>query len=538
MTDRKGQPEDDFFTRTTMPGVPAGPAVALATPEKIGPYPIECSLTHGGMSLLYLGLDPESRSPLAIKVLSPRYVNHPNMIDRFLQEAQIIGMTSHPNIVRLYGQGRWEGGLYIAMEFVQGISLKQFILQNALSLRSALGVVLEVAYALFHLHSHGVIHRDLKPENILMTDEGGVKVIDFGIALVHDASPIGGASGMMGTPVYMAPEQRRDPSKVSFNADIYSLAVICYELVLGKLCQGQIHLELIPKQLREILRQALDPDPAKRTQDIVDFIAQLSGYLSSPQLEQDQSGGDVFKVFGEQLQELQQAFLPSELPEEPMVRLGLRKQSLLNAPNAFIDYFPLPDGTSLFALLRSSAKGVEGSFHAAMARGMVRTLIARESESLRAKPISLSYFADRINDTCHRDPLQLRFEAVLIHMDPRQDQCSVLNAHQRQVLHFDALKGRVDVLESINPKIGEQAGPHWEIASANWRPEDSLCLASWEGGENRPHLNEEVRKTFQESARFTPDSLAESIFRRIAPPNQQSSSDLSALVVCLQRAAE
>jgi predicted Ser/Thr protein kinase len=529
---------NDFFSRTTIPGVPEGPPVEVAVPQKIGPYPIECELSRGGMSLLYLGLDPQTRAPLAIKVLSPRYVHHPAMVDRFLKEAEIIAMTSHPNIVRLYGQGRWEGGLYLAMEFIQGISLKQFILQNALSLKSSLGVILEVAYALFHLHSHGVIHRDLKPENVLMTDSGGIKVIDFGIALVHDQAAAESSQGMMGTPVYMAPEQRQDPSSVSFNADIYSLAVICYELVLGRLCLGQIHLELLPKRLREILRKALQPNPSERTQDIADFIAELSSYLNSEQIERDQSGGDVFKTFGEQLQEFQQAFLPTELPEEPLVRMGVRRQALVNAPNAFIDYFALPDGTGLFVLMRSRMEGLEGALHAAIARGMVRVLVTQESEGLRAKSFSVEHLGNILNDCCYRDPLKLHFGVVLIHLDPRQDRCSLLNAHQRPLLRLDGSSGQVEELESKNPMFGEHAAPHWEIASANWRPGDGLCMASWQGTGVPEHVSEAVRTAYAEAAHFTPDSQAEQVFRKIAQPGRSESADLSALVVCLQRPAE
>jgi predicted Ser/Thr protein kinase len=527
------QHPEDFYCRTTIPGVPGEPVGEVNIPLQIGPYPIECELSKGGMSLLYLGIDPKTRVPLAIKVLSPRFVNHPQMVDRFLQEAQIIAMTSHPNIVRLYGQGRWEGGLYLAMEFIRGISLKQFILQNALSLKSSLNVILEVAYALFHLHSHGVIHRDLKPENILMTDSGGVKVIDFGIALVHNA-PNEQSSGVMGTPVYMAPEQRQDPAHVSFNADLYSLAVICYELVIGRLCMGQIHLELLPKRLREILRHALEPDPAKRTQDIVDFIAALSSYVSSEQIEQDQSGGDLFKTFGEQLQQLQQAFLPTSLPEEPLVQLGVRRQAMVNAPNAFLDYFSMPDGTGLFFLLRSRLQGIEGAFHAALARGMVQALVAKEFESLRARPIRLEELANQLNDTCHRDPLAPRFQAVLIHLDPRQDRCLILNCHQRQVLHLDALNASVEELESKNPLLGERAQPTWEIANANWRAGDALVLTSWDGPEDE-HLRQILVTTLQQAALYTADSQAEQIYRRIVPPGQEGSSALAALVICLQR---
>ena len=120
-----------FHDQTTIPDLSVEKKLASAIPEKVGTYKIESLLNKGGMSLLYLALDPLSKKPVVIKVLSPKYLKNKDVVSRFLKEAKIIGMTDHPNIIKLYNQGRWEKGLYIAMEFIQGISLKQFILQKA-----------------------------------------------------------------------------------------------------------------------------------------------------------------------------------------------------------------------------------------------------------------------------------------------------------------------------------------------------------------------------------------------------------------------
>src|ERR1700733_8205323 len=156
---------DDFHKRQTLVGLP-GTSDLLSTdelPSKIGGYKIESLLSKGGMSLLYLGIHPETHEPLAIKVLSSKYLSHPEMVERFMREAEIIELTNHPNIVKLFGHGKWAGGVYIAMEFIQGISLRQMLLQEAMSLKRALDVVLQISHALVHLHAHGIIHRDLKP---------------------------------------------------------------------------------------------------------------------------------------------------------------------------------------------------------------------------------------------------------------------------------------------------------------------------------------------------------------------------------------
>lgn len=194
-------------------------------PKQIGGYQIESILNKGGMSLLYLGIHPVTHDPLAVKVLLSEHVSHPEMVGRFMREAEIIELTDHPNIVKLYGHGKWEEGVYIAMEFIQGISLRQMILQQAMSLKRALEIVQQISHALTHLHVHGIIHRDLKPENILLTAQGGVKVIDFGISQIYTEEVRNGGR-FVGTPVYMSPEQQKDPLNISFSTDIFALGMI------------------------------------------------------------------------------------------------------------------------------------------------------------------------------------------------------------------------------------------------------------------------------------------------------------------------
>src|SRR4029079_1531407 len=148
----------------------------------------------------------------------PEFLSNPEMLQRFFREASIIELADHPNIVKLYGQGQWEGGLYIAMEFIQGISLREYLTHNLISLKHALEIVMEISMALCHLHAHGVIHRDLKPENILVTETGGIKVIDFGIAqvLTEDKTDPRSQKRLIGTPIYMSPEQRNNPESTSY----------------------------------------------------------------------------------------------------------------------------------------------------------------------------------------------------------------------------------------------------------------------------------------------------------------------------------
>ena len=114
----------EFYKQSTLPNLTKETGEPTISSGKIGPYKIDTLLSKGGMSYLYLGMHPEG-FPLVVKVLSPKFMTHPEMVQQFLKESEIIGLTDHPNIIKLYGQGKWEGGLYIAMEFVQGVSLKR-----------------------------------------------------------------------------------------------------------------------------------------------------------------------------------------------------------------------------------------------------------------------------------------------------------------------------------------------------------------------------------------------------------------------------
>lgn len=324
--------DDSFFTRKTIPPFPPDKPPQngqIPLPEAIGPYKVENLLEKGGMSLLYLATHPDIADPITIKVLIPKFLSHPEMSARFLKEAEIIALADHPNIVKLYGYGQWEGGLYIAMEFVQGRSLRQHLTQNPLSLKTALEIVLEIAYALCHLHTHGVIHRDLKPENILINEKGHVKVIDFGIAQLIDPFELAKIDEklekrrLIGTPVYMSPEQLENAESASYPSDIYSLGIIAYELVLGKFRGGQVYLSLMPKGLEKILSKALQQQVSERYNDIVDFISDLSSYLHSPQFEKEKKASDQAGELFEKLQMFQQQLISTEAIQTDHYKMGI-----------------------------------------------------------------------------------------------------------------------------------------------------------------------------------------------------------------------
>ncbi len=244
-------------------------------PSYIGPYKIEKLYSKGGMSYIYLATLPESKKKLMLKVLSFALLKKPELIERFLKEAQIIASINHPNIVRLYEHGKFEKGYFIALEFIEGFSLRKLIEKQNLSIKQALFYIQQISYGLSHLHANGIIHRDLKPENIIVTTDENVKIIDFGIASLN----LEETGKLSGTPTYMSPEQKSS-LPLLFNSDIYSLALIAYELLTHKNFDGRINLSSFDPRLKIILQKALAIDVQDRYQEIGDFILDLSEYLS------------------------------------------------------------------------------------------------------------------------------------------------------------------------------------------------------------------------------------------------------------------
>lgn len=286
-------------------------------PSHIGRFQIDGIYSQGGMSTIYLATDPLTNDQMVVKVLLPRFVSDPTLVRQFINEGHIIAMTDHPNIVKLYEYGEWEGGVYIAMELVRGTSLRRILQHNPLPLKSALEVLLQVCYAMSHLHSHGVIHGDLKPENILLTDQNQVKVIDFGIAkVISEAMPVTqGKERFIGTPIYMSPETQENPKNTSIQSDIYSLGIIAYELVMGKITHGRVLLALAPRGMQNILQKALQPKPEDRYHDMNEFISEISEYIHSGNLQKDRQGIDYFFELFAQVEAQQKQLLTSLLPQ-------------------------------------------------------------------------------------------------------------------------------------------------------------------------------------------------------------------------------
>src|SRR5436305_718494 len=190
------------------------------------------------MGAVYLAEQPGLGREVAIKELVPSAAADPTALKRFLQEAQVMARFSNPNLVQLHDMEQIGGFNYIVLEFVRGKSLREWLNRGSIPTPQVCSVVHGVLQALDYAHRHSIVHRDMKPENVLLSDEGAVKVADFGIARLTDDSVGPGQTATktgttVGTPQYMSPEQVAS-SKVDGRSDLYSAGIMFYELVVGQ----------------------------------------------------------------------------------------------------------------------------------------------------------------------------------------------------------------------------------------------------------------------------------------------------------------
>ena len=202
---------------------------------KLGKYQIRGTLGKGAMGIVYDGFDPVIERRVAIKTIARAAMDPREAVEllgRFKREAQAAGRLNHPSIVSIHDYGEEDGLAFIAMEFVQGQDLQKYVdSQERFDLQHLIRIMCDVLDALDHAHRNGVVHRDIKPGNILITDEGRVKVADFGVARI-ESSMMTQAGTRIGTPAYMSPEQHQGLA-VTGRSDLFSAGVILYQLLTG-----------------------------------------------------------------------------------------------------------------------------------------------------------------------------------------------------------------------------------------------------------------------------------------------------------------
>ena len=273
-------------------------AEPLSAPERIGKYYVIHEVGRGSTGTVFLSHDPFYGRDVAIKVYhssSGEDAEGRNARRMFLGEAHMIGKLQHPNIVPIYDAGEEDGRRYIVTEHIHGArTLSAYCRTGSLlPIDQVVNIVYKCAKALHYAHSRGVVHRDIKPSNILLTQDGDVRIVDFGIALVSD-SEISRLEGVAGSPAYMSPEQVQG-HELDPRSDLYSLGAVMYEMLcgqrpfragaLGKLLRQVVQSAPeplrevrpeVPEELAAVVDRALQKEPGKRYRNGAEFAADLT----------------------------------------------------------------------------------------------------------------------------------------------------------------------------------------------------------------------------------------------------------------------
>jgi len=273
-----------------------------------GRYRVLRKLGTGGMANVYLAEDQELGRRVAIKMLDDRHSQDEQFVERFRREAKNVAGLSHPNIVAIYDRGEAEGTYYIAMEYLEGKSLKELLVaRGPTPLPVAIDYARQILAAVGFAHRHGIVHRDIKPHNVVVAPDGRLKVTDFGIAR-SGTSQMTETGSIIGTAQYLSPEQAKG-APVTPASDIYSVGIVLYEMLTGRVpFTGDTPLEIamkhlsttpeppselrpeVPHDLDSIVLRALAKDPADRYQKAEDMDADLArlarGQAVAPETEE------------------------------------------------------------------------------------------------------------------------------------------------------------------------------------------------------------------------------------------------------------
>ena len=288
-----------------------------------GRYLIESLIGVGGMANVYKGRDIRTNNAIAVKVLKEEFLDNEELVRRFKNESKAISILDHPNIVKVYDVSVTDQLQYIVMEYIDGITLKEYLKQRggALTWKEVIHFATQVLSALEHAHSKGIVHRDVKPQNIMLQADGSIKMMDFGIARFSRAQSQTVSDKAIGSVHYISPEQAKG-DHTDARTDIYSVGVMLYEMLSGHLPfdgSGTVSIAImqisekpkplaqvapnVPEGLRQITEKAMEKDPADRYQSAAEMLAAIQAFKENPSIRfeyeyntQDAPGKTISKV--------------------------------------------------------------------------------------------------------------------------------------------------------------------------------------------------------------------------------------------------
>lgn len=285
--------EKSFF-----PGMKSSPMTKSLLAPEIDGYEILGLVGIGGMGSVWRARDLMENTIVAVKLLHASWADDEGAAMRFEQEVDALARMDHPNIVRLRDAGETASGqLFFATEFVDGCDLRQLLRAGVLPVERVWRLLRQVMAAISHAHDHSIVHRDLKPANILLGEDDVVKITDFGLAK-HGKESHTLATDAFGSPYYLAPELTRSAQAASPASDVYSLGVLCYEMLTGKLPLGSytpLTKRGFRRSLDRVIERALADDPQHRTASVAQFSREIESAIRQQQRWQ---GGKKVALWG------------------------------------------------------------------------------------------------------------------------------------------------------------------------------------------------------------------------------------------------
>ncbi|HUE32751.1 MAG TPA: protein kinase [Mycobacterium sp.] len=259
-----------------------------------GRYLVQAKIASGGTSTVYRGLDTRLGRPVALKVMDSRYAGDEQFLTRFQLEARTVARLKNPGLVAVYDQGLDARHPFLVMELIEGGTLRELLAERGpMPPHAVVAVLRPVLGGLAAAHLAGLVHRDVKPENVLISDDGDVKIADFGLVRAVAAAGITSASVILGTAAYLSPEQVRNGSS-SPRSDVYSVGILTYELLTGRtpftgdsplsiayqrldtdVPRASAAIDGVPPQFDELLARATARDPADRYADAIEMAADI-----------------------------------------------------------------------------------------------------------------------------------------------------------------------------------------------------------------------------------------------------------------------
>lgn len=270
-----------------------------------GRFRLEAAVGYGAMGAVYRALDLSTRKPVALKLLAPAHARRRTLIERFQREATVLSGLAHRHLVPVIAAGVHSGMPYLAMALLEGETLAERLSRRApLTSEEFLAVFRGAARGLDHLHAHHLVHRDIKPQNLFIERDGNIRLLDLGVVRQPNVAPLTQPGALVGTPYYMAPEQIRQRGPIDGRADVYALAAVAFEVLVGhppyrgstafEVMRGHCALPVprpsllaagLPRALDAVFARALAKDASGRPARASVFVEELAPLLSDADTE-------------------------------------------------------------------------------------------------------------------------------------------------------------------------------------------------------------------------------------------------------------